>query len=131
MVLSALIGGRARLVFESDRGPRCLSPVAVAEEVAEHLPALAAKAKIDHDVALLALRAMPVDWQQPDLYEPCREEALQRVGQRDPDDWPVVALALALNLPVWSQDKDLEETRLRVYTTGELLDALRRQADRD
>jgi len=99
--------------------------------VAEHLPALAAKAKIDHDVALLALRAMPVDWQQPDLYEPCREEALQRVGQRDPDDWPVVALALALNLPVGRRTKTLEETGLRVYTTGELLDVLRRQADRD
>jgi hypothetical protein len=38
VVLSALIGGRAHPVFESDQGPRCLSPVTVAEEMAEHLP---------------------------------------------------------------------------------------------
>ncbi len=60
MVLSALIGGRAHPVFESDQGPRCLSPVTVAEEMAEHLPGIAVKAKIDPDLALLALRAMPV-----------------------------------------------------------------------
>lgn len=114
------------MVFESDNGPRCLSPVTVAEEVAEHLPALANKAKVDPNVALLALRAMPVDWQPPEVYQQFRKEALERIGGRDPDDWPVVAMALALHLPVWSQDKDFEETDLPVYTTGELLDALRR-----
>ncbi|MGA2927386.1 MAG: PIN domain-containing protein, partial [Solirubrobacteraceae bacterium] len=34
-------------------------------------------------------------------------EAERRIAARDPDDWPTVALALTLNLPVWSQDKDL------------------------
>jgi hypothetical protein len=43
----------------------------------------------------------------------------------------VVALALALILPICSQDKDFEETRLTIYTTGELLDALRKHPDRD
>lgn len=61
------------MVFESDNGPRCLSPVTVAEEVAEHLPALANKAKVDPNVALLALRAMPVDWQPPEVYQQFRK----------------------------------------------------------
>ena len=112
-------------MFESDRSPRCLSPLTVADEVAEHLPAVAGKAKVNPSLALLALRAMPVDWQLPDVYEPFRDEALERIGARDADDWPVVAVALALGLPVWSQDKDFNDAGLTVYTTGDLLDALR------
>jgi predicted nucleic acid-binding protein len=44
---------------------------------------------------------------------------------RDPDDWPSAALALARQLPIWSQDKDMEAAGVTVLTTGELLDALR------
>jgi predicted nucleic acid-binding protein len=47
---------------------------------------------------------------------------------RDPDDWPTVALALARGCPIWSQDKDMEDSGLCVYTTGELLDALAAEA---
>ncbi|MCA1700041.1 MAG: hypothetical protein LC790_14520 [Actinobacteria bacterium] len=49
----------------------------------------------------------------------------ERIAARDPDDWPTVALALALGVPVWSQDKDLTAAGVDVATTGELLDALR------
>ena len=35
-----------------------------------------------------------------------------------------VAVALSLAVPIWSQDRDFEASGLRVYTTGELLDAL-------
>ncbi len=36
-----------------------------------------------------------------------------------------MALALTLELPVWSQDKDLSDSALTVFTTGELLGGLR------
>lgn len=74
---------------------------------------------------------MPVDWQGADVYSRFRERALDRIGHRDPDDWPTVALALALDLPIWSQDKDLTVSGLIVYTTGQLLDALREEAAAD
>ena len=48
---------------------------------------------------------------------------------RDVDDWPTVALALAHSLPIWSQDKDMETVGVIVYTTGELLDAIREAGD--
>jgi len=67
---------------------------------------------------------MPVEWQPAGAYEPLREEAERRMGGRDPEDWPTVALALALSVPIWSQDKDLEVSGVRVCTTGELLDEL-------
>lgn len=68
---------------------------------------------------------MPVDWRPEASYEHLREDAQQRIAPRDPDDWPTVALALTLQLPVWSQDKDLTVADVEVFTTGDLLDALR------
>ncbi len=68
---------------------------------------------------------MPIEWQPAEVYEPQRAEAERRMAGRDPEDWPTVALALALSLPIWSQDKDMEAAGVTVYTTGDLLDAIR------
>lgn len=46
------------------------------------------------------------------------------MADRDPDDWPVLALALARQTPIWSQDKDFQVAGVTVYSTGELLDLL-------
>jgi predicted nucleic acid-binding protein len=35
-----------------------------------------------------------------------RARALQRIGVRDPDDWPIIAAVLTLNCPFWTGDKD-------------------------
>jgi predicted nucleic acid-binding protein len=98
---------------------------AVAEEVVGHMPALAERRGLDAALLLAALSVMPVDWQPPEAYESHREEAERRMAERDPEDWPTVALARARALPIWSQDKDMEAAGVAVYTTGELLDAIR------
>ncbi len=67
---------------------------------------------------------MPIQWKPATDYEDQREDAKKRIAERDPDDWPTVALALKLDLPVWWQDKDLTVAGLEVFTTGDLLDAL-------
>lgn len=103
----------------------------MAEEVAEHVPALAERRGLDAALLLAALSVMPVDWQPPAVYERHREEAERRMAARDPEDWPTVALALARSLPIWSQDKDMEAAGVTVYTTGELLDTIREAGGRD
>jgi predicted nucleic acid-binding protein len=127
VVLSALIGGRARLVIASQRGPKCVATQAVAEEIARHLPRLATKRGLDQALLFAALQVMPIEWKAAADYEDQRAHAEQRIAARDPDDWPTVALALKLDLPVWSQDKDLTDAGLQVFTTGDLLDALQVQ----
>ncbi|HEX5582850.1 PIN domain-containing protein [Gaiella sp.] len=129
VVLSALIGGRARLVIASPLGPSCLAAQAVADEVTEHLPALAERRGLDASLLLAALSVMPVEWQAKEVYEVERGEAERRMAGRDPEDWPTVALALVRSLPIWSQDKDMEASGVSVYTTGELLDAMREAGD--
>lgn len=129
VLLAALIRGRARLILIDPHGPRVLATEAVRQEVMEYAPSLARKRSLDLRDVQAAVAAMPVEWLAADAYSPFREQALERIGHRDPDDWPTVALALSLDLPIWSQDKDLVESGLRVYTTGQLLDALKGESD--
>ena len=51
-------------------------------------------------------------------YEPMRAPALARIGQRDPQDWPVLACALLLNCPVWTEDRDFFGTGVATWTTA-------------
>ena len=93
------------------------------------MPALAERRGLDAALLLAALSVTPVDWQPPEEYEPRRKEAERRMVGRGPQDWPTVALAPARSLPIWSQDKDMEAAGVTVYTTGELLDAIRDAGD--
>jgi predicted nucleic acid-binding protein len=112
-------------VIASPQGPACIGTQAVAEEIARHIPGLAAKRGLDEALLFAALQVMPVAWKPVADYEDHQDEAEKRIAARDPDDWPTVALALKLDLPVWSQDKDLADAGLEVFTTGDFLDALR------
>ena len=101
----------------------------MAEEVIEHLPALAERRGLDAGLLFAALSVMPVEWQPPEVYAPQRDEAERRIAGRDAEDWPTVALALARSVTIWSQDKDIKVAGVAVYTTGELLDGIRTEAD--
>jgi predicted nucleic acid-binding protein len=78
----------------------------VAAEIARHVPRLADKRKLDQALLLAALQVMPIGWKPASVYEDHREQAESRIAARDPDDWPTLALALKLGVPIWSQDKD-------------------------
>ena len=44
-------------------------------------------------------------------------EAKQRIQQQDIDDWPVIALALTLDCPIWTEDKDFFGTGVATWRT--------------
>ncbi|HEV3315453.1 MAG TPA: PIN domain-containing protein [Candidatus Angelobacter sp.] len=50
------------------------------------------------------------------LYEGYEEPARERI-KRDPDDWPIVAVALLLGLPIWTEDQDFFGTGIPIWTT--------------
>ncbi len=112
-------------MIASPHTPRCVATDAVAVEIARHIPRLATQRRLDPALLFAALQVMPIDWKPASDYDDQRQQAERRIAARDPDDWPTIALALTLGLPVWSQDKDLTTAGLDVFTTGELLDALR------
>jgi predicted nucleic acid-binding protein len=54
------------------------------------------------------------------LYEPFEEQARQRIARRDPEDWPVVATALLLDAPIWTEDQDFFGTGIATWTTDRI-----------
>ena len=51
------------------------------------------------------------------LYEEYENIARERVTPRDPDDWPVVAVALPLDFPTWTEDQDFLGSGAATWTT--------------
>lgn len=56
-------------------------------------------------------------------YEDYEEPARRRIP-RDPDDWPTVALALALDAAIWTHDHDFLGCGIATWTTDTLLSHL-------
>jgi predicted nucleic acid-binding protein len=58
------------------------------------------------------------------FYAPYLNEAADRIGSRDPDEAHVLALALALEIPIWTNDRDFEVAGVTCYTTAQMLELL-------
>ena len=55
-----------------------------------------------------------------DLYEQHQSEAEERMKNRDIDDWPIVATALTLDCPIWTEDKDFFGSGIPTWTTDRI-----------
>ena len=120
-ILAALLGGQARRVFFETSVREFAVPEVVLSEVREHLPRLARKlgampAFLEYALDLLPLRRYPAR-----AYRRTMVEARRRIGSRDPDDIDVLALALRLQVPLWSNDRDFEGTGVEQITTPDIL----------
>jgi predicted nucleic acid-binding protein len=51
-------------------------------------------------------------------YLPFKDRALARIGPRDPDDWPVLACALAADCPIWTEDTDFFGAGVATWSTA-------------
>ena len=52
-----------------------------------------------------------------EAYEHRRADALSRIESRDPDDWPVLAAALVIECPIWTEDQDFFGVGVPTWTT--------------
>ena len=51
------------------------------------------------------------------VYADFKVQALQRIAIRDADDWPVLACAMTIACPVWTEDADFFGTGVATWTT--------------
>jgi predicted nucleic acid-binding protein len=121
VLLSALIGGRARLVFGHPKVSEIFTTEHTMAEVEEYVPVLARKKGLPVDVLILAAAALPVRIVERTEYAKRLPGALRQIGRRDPDDADLLALALHLKIPVWSNDKDFKVAGVELFTTEDLL----------
>jgi len=95
------------------------------EEVLEYIPVLALKKDIAINDALMSLRALPLQVHEPNFYKETYKEAWERIHEKDEDDAPLVALALKLKCPVWTNNvKHFRDCGVELYTTESLLRTL-------
>lgn len=121
VLLAAVLGGRARAVLEHPEIDELLTTEATLAEVQEYAVILARKRRLSLDTLLLAIAALPVTVVEQAVYSPALPRARRLIAKRDPDDVDVLALALHMKLPLWSNDNDFEATGIEWYTTAELL----------
>jgi predicted nucleic acid-binding protein len=120
-ILSAVLGGNAkRLFFESDIIEFAVADTAI-EEVRRYLPKMAEKLGVSLDFISYALDLLPLTICSPKIYRRSLKGARIHIGHRDQGDVEILALALALKRPLWTNDKDFGATTVQTLTTAELL----------
>ena len=62
----------------------------------------------DPEKALTFLRSLRglVDMVGSEVYCDFESTARERLGDRDPEDWPILAAALAIGCPIWTEGTD-------------------------
>lgn len=124
VLLAAVLGGRAKALLQHPAIEELLTTETVLAEVQEYAVVLAKKKRLSLDALLLAMAALPVTVVEKPIYASAVPQARKLIAHRDPDDVDVLALALHLGLPLWSNDNDFERTGIDWYTTAELLSKL-------
>ena len=120
ILIRAVLGTRARRLIEGNASTiNFLAPDAAYAEARRHLPGLLGKRGAMRDAELGVLDGLeslvqPVEFA---FYSPLQQPALQRISRRDADDWPVLACAMLLSCPVWTEDKDFFGTGVPTWTT--------------
>ncbi len=121
VLLAAILGGRSRLILDSPKVEEVLTAEPTLAEVREYAGVLARKRRLSADLLLVAIATLPITVLPPADYVSSVNEARRRIGRRDPDDVPVLALAIQFDIPVWSNDEDFEGCKVPWFTTEDLL----------
>jgi predicted nucleic acid-binding protein len=128
ILIRAVIGKRALDLIDryADDLP-ILAPALAFEEAERHIPGILARrtgitATALHsrnDSGFLTLHRLRtiIEIIPEDKLHVFKEAANQRLRKRDPNDWPILAAALALDCPIWTEDTDFFGVGVATWTT--------------
>jgi len=87
--------------------------------VPTYLPRLLGSRGRDPQVGLAVLHEIAAMVEQIDLavYGDFEPLARRRMAARDLKDWPVMAVALMFNAPIWTEDRDFFGSGVATWTT--------------
>ena len=123
ILIRAVLGQRVRELIQIHAATiKFFAPDVAYADARKYLPALLEKRSVDPGAALLVLDALehvvhPLDME---VYGGLRQQALRRIEMRDADDWPVLACAMVLDCPVWTEDADFFGTGVATWTTDRI-----------
>ena len=120
ILIRAVLGSRALfLLTKYSEKVDFFAPDIAFFEAEEHLPAILERRKIDATFALATLDSLRglVQIVAPETYALFESVARHRLINRDLEDWPILATALALKLPIWTEDTDFFGCGVATWTT--------------
>ncbi len=123
ILLRAVFGVRVRELLESYEDLAAFySPDVCFEDARKYIPNIASRRHFDAAVgfAVLDQIARIVQVVDRSLYEEYEELAHARISTRDPKDWPVVATALLLKAPIWTEDQDFFGAGVATWTSNRI-----------
>jgi predicted nucleic acid-binding protein len=120
ILIRAVLGKKARETIEKFAlTTQFFAPDQCYEDAVKYLPILFAKRNLPFEDALDVLDNLMclihiVDIGVYSLYE---DEAKQRIAVRDINDWSIVATALLLDCPIWTEDNDFFGSGVATWTS--------------
>lgn len=129
-ILSSIISGKSREIFLSGKITEFYTTAFTIEEVRKYIPIFAKKpkimrAKITEGDLYTALSLLHLQIFDRDYYIDEIEHAKAIIAHRDPKDVDLLALAIKLRVPIWSNDEDFNLADIPRFTTAKLLKLLR------
>ncbi len=120
ILIRAVLGKRAReLIVGNAAKVKFFAPDVAYADARKYLPSVLEKRGVNSEAALTVLRSLEAIVQVVDLelYAGLKQLALQRISIRDVDDWPVLACALSMGCPVWTEDADFFGSGVATWTS--------------
>jgi predicted nucleic acid-binding protein len=120
ILVRAVLGKKVRGVIEQYAPTvQFFTPDCCFVDAAKYLPALLKKKGLPSEICLQSLDdlALLVQTISVSRYYDYEQEAKARIAIRDIDDWPIVALALTLNCPIWTEDADFFGAGIATWTS--------------
>ena len=120
ILIRAVLGKRVReIIVDNADKVQFFSPDVAYVDARKYLPALLKKRGVNNDSAMAVLNALetivrPLEF---GVYAGFKTQALERIATRDADDWPVLACAMAIGCPVWTEDADFFGTGVATWTS--------------
>lgn len=92
------------------------------EDAATSLPEVLARRGLDERATEAVLQKLDalrrvIQVIPAELCAPLEPRAKERLGGRDEDDWPYLALALLFDCPLWTEDRDFFGCGIPLWTT--------------
>ncbi|HEV2990318.1 MAG TPA: PIN domain-containing protein [Candidatus Angelobacter sp.] len=122
ILIRAVLGQRVQQILEQfEDAVLFYTPDICLSDARHYLQLILERRGIDPAPGMTALDQISKIVQSVDrsLYEDYEEPARERI-KRDPDDWPIIAVALLIGGPIWTEDQDFFGTGIPIWTTDRI-----------
>jgi predicted nucleic acid-binding protein len=123
ILIRAVLGRKVRNTIEKfAHSAQFFTPDICFTDAKKYLPALFEKRNLPTHEAIAVLEGLTclVSAVDVNLYGIYEIEAKQRIAIRDIDDWPIVAVSLMLDCPIWTEDADFFGAGVATWTSDRI-----------